>query len=586
MSNEQYVNDMSKKHKRSDQAQPDQDEPAGGLDLLLAMSLIDRLRPPLLDEPLSEIDHEIDAQQRHQHSERGTSDDEDAWHAAAEQVRRAVAALEGGNTTIGDIALGNKALSDAQMQADIQAVDSAMDSAEFDETEFDDDAFAASEDASDKVDAGDEVAGSSASTFSMSGSAADTIYSDAMDRPQSANLEEPTQHADPDSTIPVPCEPGEGSSTSPPATGMAELKARLREVEDAGQIRWTSSYRKVREVGRGGQGVVFLTKCIDELSGEQALKIYSPEPYPSPDAYREDMQRMLEVASLVHRIHHDNLVDVQRFVDYCGIYVMVMQSIDGFDVRRLLDFELLEKLQSKLEPDRWKDLDTVIYSRLGGRRVGLQPLLAVNIVEKCLRGVSALHEKGIVHGDIKPSNIMLDSNGSIRLVDIGSAFSYRTPPRQRIWTPRYAPPEFLEHGQWTPESDLASLGYVLIELLTGSADFGGPLISDDSTKQRDQHRDEVLLEAKRSLPERLPSLLPQDVSRCGRLLRLCQKLIDPDPSKRFIDANEAISVDSDGTWHVRMELVRSNLAVYEASEIKHWVADVKRVVGSSDRPTS
>ena len=555
MSNEQYVNDVNQRSRHSD---ADQDLPVEPFHALVADALLERLLPPLPDE--EDVDREIDA------ASARSPDQQITWDEAAEQVRRAMVMLESSSSTI----------SDAQMEADIEAIDretanSAMGDAESGYVEVDDTHADNDESAN--------IHSASASTFSTSVSGADTIDSDAVVRAQSADTEEPTQHADPDSTIPVISGPhGEGRSTLTSAPGMAELQDRLREVEEAGQIRWTSSYRKVREVGRGGQGVVFLTKCIDELSGEQALKIYSPHPYPSPEAYREDMQRMLEVASLVHRIHHDNLVDVQRFVDYCGIYVMVMQSIDGFDVRRLLDFELLDKLQRKLAPDRFRDLDTVIYSRLGGRRVGLQPLLAVNIVEKCLRGVSALHEKGIVHGDIKPSNIMLDCNGSIRLVDIGSAFSYKTPPRQRIWTPRYAPPEFLKHGKWTPESDLASLGYVLIELLTGSADFGGPLISDDSTKSRDQHRDEVLLEAKLSLPERLPSLLPQDVSRCERLLRLCQKLVDPDPSKRFFDADEAISVDSDGTWHVRMELVRSDLAVYEASEIKHWVEDVKRVL--------
>ncbi len=98
--------------------------------------------------------------------------------------------------------------------------------------------------------------------------------------------------------------------------------------------------------------------------------------------------------------------------------------------------------------------------------------MAVNIVEKCLQALDALHSQEIVHGDIKPANIMLDQYGSIRLIDIGSAFKLSAPPRHHSWTPRYAPPEILEGEKWTPQSDLASLGYVLIEMLSGQ-----PLVS-------------------------------------------------------------------------------------------------------------
>ena len=357
-----------------------------------------------------------------------------------------------------------------------------------------------------------------------------------------------------------------------------ELTIRLNAVEEAPRMTWTSSFRKLRELGRGGQGIVYLIECIDELSRTtQALKVYSPGPYPSAAAYRQDMQRILEISAIVHQIHHDNLIDVQRFFEYQGVYVMLMQLIDGFDLRRLLNTGVVEQLRKTIPANRWEHLDTVIYASPAENRVGLQPLLAVNIVEKCLRGLSVLHDKGIVHGDIKPSNIMLDSNGSIRLVDIGSAYAYEKPPRQRIWTPRYAPPEFLDGRDWTPQSDLASLGYVLLEMLCGSADFGGPSLSDASTTRHDSERDSVLLEAKCCLPQRLPDLLPAKVRPCERLLRLCQKLVDPDPEKRFASAEDAINGNSNGTWHFRAEMVRGDLAVYEASEIQHWVEDIKSI---------
>jgi len=356
---------------------------------------------------------------------------------------------------------------------------------------------------------------------------------------------------------------------------MDELNDKEQAVFDAQEMIWTSGYRKVRELGRGGQGVVYLIESIDELSRTtQALKVYSPRPYPNAEAYRKDMKR---IASVVNQIHHDNVIDVQQFFERDGIYVMVMQLIDGFDIRRLMDPELLPRLEATVSADRWRDLDKIIYSKPSSNRVGLQPLQAANIIEKCLRGLGALHEKGIVHGDIKPSNIMLDCNGSIRLVDVGSAYAYRSPPQRRIWTPRYAPPEFLLHEEWTPQSDLASLGYVLLELLSGDVNLGGPVISDDSTTQRDPRLNRVLLEAKNCLPQRLEHLLPENVRACNRLMGLCRKLIDPDPSRRFASAAEAMASDDCGTWRFRVDIIKGNLGVHEATAIKHWLEDVKQV---------
>ncbi len=392
---------------------------------------------------------------------------------------------------------------------------------------------------------------------------------------EKSESDDQTRLTDYDPTVPAPGSAFWRGGDSP---DLDQLKERLRAVQQAKQINWTSTYRKREELGRGGQGVVYL--ALDGLDGELALKIYSPLPYGNATAYREAMRRMHAVASVVRRIDQDNLVRVQRFVDYQGIYMMVMQWIDGYDLRRLLDPQLSNQLRQLVDDDRWAYLDDVIYAKPAGERLCLRPLVAVNIIEKCLRGLGALHEKGIVHGDIKPSNIMLDCNGSIRLIDIGSACSNGSPPRHRVWTPRYAPPEFLERGEWTPKSDLASLGYVLIELLSGRADFAGPRIGDESTTTFDRHRDEVLLEAKRTLPQRLPELLADDGRKCDRLMRLCQKLIDPDPQKRFANTSEAIDEDNDGTWHFRMELVRGYLAVHEVSAIKYWVDDVKKVAPS------
>ncbi len=87
--------------------------------------------------------------------------------------------------------------------------------------------------------------------------------------------------------------------------------------------------------------------------------------------------------------------------------------------------------------------------------------------------MAALHREGIVHSDLKPSNIMVKRTGNAKIVDIGSAFELNNLPVQRTCTPSYAAIEILEGGECTPRSDLASLGYVLIEMLAGQQPFAG-----------------------------------------------------------------------------------------------------------------
>ena len=68
---------------------------------------------------------------------------------------------------------------------------------------------------------------------------------------------------------------------------------------------------------------------------------------------------------------------------------------------------------------------------------------------------------------------MLKRTGNAKIVDIGSAFELDNAPARRTCTPTYAAPEVLEGGECTPRSDLASLGYVLIEMLAGAPPFAG-----------------------------------------------------------------------------------------------------------------
>jgi serine/threonine-protein kinase len=113
----------------------------------------------------------------------------------------------------------------------------------------------------------------------------------------------------------------------------------------------------------------------------------------------------------------------------------------------------------------------------------------------------------------------------------------------------------------TPRSDLASLGYVLVELLSGRKLFLQPSNAAE------------LLEQKKQLPQQLHHLLPPEVERNGLLVSLCQRLIAFDPGQRFASAEAADLADS-GAAAFHRQLVLSNLASEYDQEIRFWLEDL------------
>jgi len=160
------------------------------------------------------------------------------------------------------------------------------------------------------------------------------------------------------------------------------------------------------------------------------------------------------------------------------------------------------------------------------------------------------------------------------LIDVGSASEISTPPRHRNWTPLYAPPEYLEYGIWNEKSDLACLGYVLIELLSGRRSVIGPGGDQSTITSAEEHKG-TLLDAKTELPDRLTEILPTRARESEQLVNLCRRLIDPDPERRFSDASEAIE-GSDGTFNFNKQLVLGDMSVHYASHIQRWLNELKQ----------
>jgi serine/threonine-protein kinase len=327
-------------------------------------------------------------------------------------------------------------------------------------------------------------------------------------------------------------------------------------------VSWSAAYRKLRILGKGGQGIVYLgeRQGTDLFRLPVALKIFSPESYRDVPSYLADMQRIGEICSRVALIQHDNLLDLHNFNEQNGIRVMVMEWVDGYDLRELMTQRVYDLSKTFLRPERWAYVHKVILCD-GPVQPRFQPGVAIQILRECLAGLAALHREGIVHGDLKPGNIMVKRTGNAKIIDIGSAMDLDKASVRRMWSPAYAAPEVLKGGANTPQSDLASLGYVLIEMLAGRSPFDG--MSDLKT----------LLAAKQDLDRRLKSLLPPDVSCNEMLLSLCQKLIAPDPEKRFRDA-QAADLDRKGAADFHRQLVKGDLASEYEHDLRLWLEEL------------
>lgn len=341
-----------------------------------------------------------------------------------------------------------------------------------------------------------------------------------------------------------------------------ELLEHYQALVDQRRLDWTEHLHLTRLLGTGGQGVVYLSerRGTDSFTLPVAVKIFTPERYKDGRAYDEAMQRIARVASRVAQIQQDNLLDVHNFVERRRIRMMEMEWIDGYDLTRLLTPQMHQRVQERVSHRRWEHINNVIVTH-GPVHPRLKPGVAVEVTRECLAGLAALHRRNIVHGDVKPANLMLKRVGTAKIVDIGSAFDMSDPPPQHTCTPSYAAPEVLEGAECTPLSDLASLGYVLLEMLSGRPLFSG--IRDFAK----------LLEAKRNLPHRLHEILPEEVTVNTLLMNFCRNMIAPDPMLRYPSA-EAADMVQGGAAAFHRQLIKGDLASEYENEIRLWLEEL------------
>jgi serine/threonine-protein kinase len=178
-----------------------------------------------------------------------------------------------------------------------------------------------------------------------------------------------------------------------------------------------------------------------------------------------------------------------------------------------------------------------------------------------LDGLASLHRNNIVHGDIKPANVMIKRTGHAKIIDLGSAFDMDEPPIRRSCTPVYAAVEVLSGDFSTPRSDLASLGFLLVELLAGK-----PLFNPNQTLAQ-------IIQGKNEILGQLPELLPEPVLRNELLLSFICQLIHPDPALRFSSADDAANSETGASAFLR-QLVKGDMASEYQNDLRLWIDEL------------
>jgi serine/threonine-protein kinase len=276
------------------------------------------------------------------------------------------------------------------------------------------------------------------------------------------------------------------------STSESELRARVERT-------LAPAYEIEREIGRGGAGIVYRARD-SRLKRDVAIKLLPPDLAFRPDT-RERFMREAETSA---RLNHPNIVQIYSVDEKDGLAYFVMALIEGHNL---------------------------------GDRVRMQGALPFPDIRRVLREVadalSYAHMHGVVHRDIKPDNILLESqSGRAMVTDFGIARaategdSRLTATGTAIGTPAYMSPEQCAGDrELDGRSDLYSLGAVAYYMMTGQPPFNGPTTPVVMMKQ-------VTEQVVR--PSNLRAGIPADLERI--VLRLLEK----DPGNRFGEGADVV----------------------------------------------
>lgn len=277
---------------------------------------------------------------------------------------------------------------------------------------------------------------------------------------------------------------------------MAGASLKLQLVPDQ-QI---GPYLIIEQIGVGGMGMVF--KALDKRSGQLvALKFITSSDSLLPS--EEQVGRFEQEGRLLQNVNHNNVAKVYEQGVVEGRHFIAMEYIEG------CDFETINQ------------------------RLAVPFNFALPLFLQILSGVSALHRSQIIHRDIKPPNILLRADRTIKIVDLGIAKKtdesgiFKTEVGLVVGTPRYLAPEIAKGSKANYRSDIWSLGAVFYEFLVGQ-----PLIPGQTAAEifYNHHHTEFWI------PDECQSFVTK------KFLPVLQKMCARSPDARFASCEQILSI--------------------------------------------
>ena len=284
--------------------------------------------------------------------------------------------------------------------------------------------------------------------------------------------------------------PGQSALESA-ATGLHDSSAGNRDRPEAGaRLKYFGDYELLEEIARGGMGVVWKARQTS-LKRDVALKMIRAGALASPD----EVERFLREAEAAANLQHPNIVAIHEVGEHDGQHYFSMDYVAGRDLGALV-----------------KDGP-------------LSPQVAARYVKIIAEAIHFAHQRGTLHRDLKPQNVLIDAADQPRITDFGLAKIMKDDSRLTqsgvvMGSPSYMPPEQAagRQGDIGPASDVYSLGAMLYELLTGRPPFRG---ATAMATLRD------VMEAEPAAPRRLKADIPPDLET------ICLKCLEKSPSARY-----------------------------------------------------
>jgi serine/threonine protein kinase/Flp pilus assembly protein TadD len=259
-------------------------------------------------------------------------------------------------------------------------------------------------------------------------------------------------------------------------------------------------YRIIRELGRGGMGVVYEAEDL-RLKRTVALKFLPPGLTADPEA----RGRFIHEAQAASGLDHPNICTIHEIdeSETGGMYI-AMAYYKG------------ESLKEKL------------------KRGSSEPAESLEISRQIAEGLAEAHEQGIVHRDVKPGNVMIAADGAVKILDFGLAKlageARLTVPGTTLGTAAYMSPEQARGDDVDVRTDVWSLGVVLYEMVSGRLPFRG------------DNEQAILHAVLHDLPRPVEGLRPGYPAEMSEIIA---KALAKDPAKRFASAREMADALSD-----------------------------------------